>query len=227
MENGYDDVWAIIPARGGSKGIRDKNLQTIGGMALISRTIRAAKNSNRIQRIFVSTDSADIASTAQNCGAEVVVRPEQLALDTSSTESAILHCLEELGREASLPGITVLLQCTSPFTTGEQIDMVIDSLAPPSINSSFSARRWHGFLWNDEGEGLNHNELVQRSRRQDLNCTLLETGAIYAVDTASFLEAKNRFVVPVKPVVIDGICFEIDSVFDLELCRAIEASGMF
>jgi CMP-N-acetylneuraminic acid synthetase len=106
---------AIIPARGGSKGIPDKNLQTVGGVSLLARTISACLQSDSITTVYVSTDSDRIAEVASNCGAQVIRRPVEISGDKASSESALLHALGEIEKETSLPQNVLFAQCTSPF----------------------------------------------------------------------------------------------------------------
>lgn len=215
------DAIALIPARGGSKGIPGKNLQEVGGIPLVVRSVKAALASTRVSRVVVSTDDHAIATVAREHGAEVVWRPEQLAGDTASSESALLHALEELSIHSPLPPRLVFLQCTSPFTHAGQIDQVLSALDSPSVKSSFSVARWHGFLWFADGRAINHDPQQPRQRRQDLVSTYLETGAIYAMDTEAFLAVRSRFCPPWQPVVVDHSGPEIDSPNDLALCRAL------
>jgi len=86
-------VLAIIPARGGSKGIPRKNVQSVGGVPLVVRTVRAASGARRVERVVVSTDDVEIAELARGAGAEVVWRPAELCGDTASSEAALMHVL--------------------------------------------------------------------------------------------------------------------------------------
>jgi len=214
---------ALIPARGGSKGIPGKNLQPIGGRPLVLRSIQAAQASRDVGRVVVSTDDNAIRSLALEAGAEVVSRPEAIAGDTASSESALLHALEVLSKQGPLPERLVFLQCTSPFTSAEQIDRVLEALDDPEINSSFAVQPWHGFLWREDGRGINHDPTLPRQRRQDLEPAYLETGAIYAMRTAPFLQGGSRFCTPWQPVVLEDSGPEIDTPEDLALCRSLEA----
>ena len=216
---------ALIPARGGSKGIPGKNLQEVGGVPLVGRSVRAALASTRVSRVVVSTDDDAIAAAASDFGAEVVRRPEHLAGDTASSESALLHALEQLSLDGPLPSQLVFLQCTSPFTSGEQIDQVLAALDAPGVNSSFAVAPWHGFLWRGDGRGINHDPQQPRQRRQDLEPSYLETGAIYAMDTAAFRASGSRFCPPWQPVVLQHSGPEIDTPADLALCRALAQSS--
>ena len=85
---------AVIPARGGSKGIPGKNLQKVGGLSLVARSVQAAFASRGVDRVVVSTDDDAIAEEARSHGAEVVRRPVAIAGDTASSESALLHALD-------------------------------------------------------------------------------------------------------------------------------------
>jgi len=212
---------ALIPARGGSKGIPGKNLQEVEGVSLVGRSVQAALASTRVSRVVVSTDDDAIAAAARSHGAEVVRRPEHLAGDTASSESALLHALEQLAMDGPLPPQLVFLQCTSPFTSGEQIDQVLAALDAPAVNSSFAVAAWHGFLWRGDGRGINHDPLLPRQRRQDLEPAYLETGAIYAMDMAAFRDSGSRFCPPWQPVVLEHPGPEIDTPSDLALCRAL------
>ena len=142
---------ALIPARGGSKGIPGKNLQGVGGVSLVGRSVAAALASQRVGRVVVSTDDDAIAAEALKHGAEVVRRPAAIAGDTASSESALLHALDCLEEQGPLPAQLVFLQCTSPFTQGQQIDRVLAALDAAEVNSSFAVAPWHGFLWREDG----------------------------------------------------------------------------
>ncbi len=114
---------AIIPARGGSKGIPGKNIRPIAGKPLISWTIEAALAVPALDRIVVTTDDEDIAKVAQAHGVEVVMRPAELAADNSPTIDALQHAVKVLG--ASDSGAVVTLQPTSPLRRAEHIEGAI------------------------------------------------------------------------------------------------------
>ena len=213
----------LIPARGGSKGIPGKNLQQVGGVPLVCRSIRAAKASNGVGRVVVSTDDDAIAAAAEHEGAGVIRRPAAIAGDRASSESALLHALELLEAQGPLEAEMVFLQCTSPFTTGAQIDAVLAALKEDDCNSSFAVTPWHGFLWRADGRGINHDPGQPRQRRQDLEPAFLETGAIYAMDITAFRRSGSRFCPPSSPVVLEQVGPEIDTPDDLALCRSIAA----
>lgn len=213
---------AIIPARGGSKGINRKNLQKVGGIPLIERTIEAAQKCLLVSRVIVSTDDKYIADAARRCNAITIPRPQQLSNDTASSEDALLYTIQELQKRGPIEDIIAFLQCTSPFTTSNDIELVIAELNDNRLNSSFAATPWHGFLWTPGGAGINHNPSEARKRRQELDITLLETGSVYAMRTKQFIREKTRFCQPTRPVQVSHNPQEIDTQEDLDLCRLMD-----
>ncbi|MCU0723789.1 MAG: acylneuraminate cytidylyltransferase family protein, partial [Planctomycetes bacterium] len=110
------DCLAIIPARGGSKGIPRKNLRPLGGKPLVVHSVDQALVCPRVGRVVVSTDDAEIAEVSRRAGAEVVERPAAISGDTASSESALLHVLDaRKARGEEDPSLVVFLQATSPL----------------------------------------------------------------------------------------------------------------
>jgi CMP-N-acetylneuraminic acid synthetase len=216
---------ALIPARGGSKGVPGKNLRPVAGVPLVVRSVQAARHATCLDGVWVSSDDPQIGQLAEQAGAGWLRRPDDLAGDQASSETALLHGLQHLAARGPLPPLFVFLQCTSPFTTGAQIDAVIEALKDSEANMAFSVVPWHGFLWQHDadgfGVGVNHDANQARQRRQDLSPTYLETGAIYAIRTRGFLETGSRFVHPVLPVPLEGMAPEIDTIEDLNLCERL------
>ncbi|MFN5193454.1 MAG: cytidylyltransferase domain-containing protein [Cyanobacteriota bacterium] len=219
--NNRPSAIALIPARGGSKGVPGKNLRPVGGRSLLGRCIGAASAAAAVERVLVSTDDGAIAAEARRHGAGVIDRPPDLAGDLASSESALLHALSTLAATGPLPELAVFLQCTSPFTRGDQIDRVVEALVASDAAMAFAVVPWHGFLWrHDErglGLGVNHDPDRPRQRRQDLAPVYLETGSIYVLRTEPFLAAGHRFISPRLPVPIEGPAPEVDTPDDLRM----------
>ena len=211
---------AIIPARGGSKGVPNKNIQEVGGVSLIARTIKAASNCNEISEVFVTTDSDEISLISKSVGAKIIFRPAHLASDTASSEAALIHAISSIPNFQTLSPKFIFMQCTSPFIKSSDISNVINGL-DENHNSSFSATEWHGFLWNEYGDGINHDSNKKRKRRQDIPIQLLETGAIYCINTKLFMIQKSRFIAPVNPVNLAKVSPEIDTEEDLRICQLL------
>nr|WP_319486578.1 acylneuraminate cytidylyltransferase [uncultured Cohaesibacter sp.] len=216
---------AVIPARGGSKGVPRKNKRLLGGIPLVARSIRAALGAKSVDAVFVSSDDDEILEIATEWGAIPIKRPDALANDSATSESALFHVLDEIKRRGEEVQTLVFLQCTSPFTTSEDIDAVVAAFEDKEADSAFSVSDNHGFLWsldeNGYGLGVNHDHSRQRLRRQDLKPQFLETGAIYVMNVDAFRKAGHRFCGSLVPVPIDTLVFEIDSLQDWDIAVSL------
>lgn len=210
-------IVAIILARGGSKGIPRKNIIDLCGKPLLAYSIEAVKKSKYICDVYVSTEDGEIAEVAKRYGAKVVNRPEELASDTASSESALLHFADNIDFD-----YMVFVQPTSPLVRTEYIDHGIELLFTGDYDSVFSAyeEHWMG-KWNEKGETVGW-DVNQRPRRQDLPKVYAENGAFYITGKKNFLESKLRYSgrigileMPVKD------SFQLDTLDDLELFRAL------
>ncbi|MEU5465244.1 N-acylneuraminate cytidylyltransferase [Streptomyces althioticus] len=147
-------VLAVIPARGGSKGVPAKNLAPVGGVPLVARAVRECRAARHVTDVVVSTDDAAIAETARQAGAEVVLRPADLAGDTATSEAAVLHALDaHEALHGARVDVVLLVQCTSPFLTREDVDGVAAAVADGGADTAVTVAPFHGFLWRDAGAG--------------------------------------------------------------------------
>ena len=215
------NIAILIPARGGSKGIPKKNLQTVGGIPLISRAVLAAQAAAVTNDVYVSTDDQEIASTALSNGAKVITRPAEFSTDKSSTEDAVLHFLQTMHITS---GIVVFVQPTSPFVRGEDIKRLSETCM--SYDSCLTVTSSHGFLWKREHDGtvsgVNHASTV-RLRRQDLSeSEFLENGAAYGMRVEQFLQTRHRFFGRIGYVEMPRTrSIEIDGIEDLHLANCL------
>ena len=215
-------VVAVVPARGGSKGVPGKNLTRVGGRSLVARAVDAALAAPHVDLVVVSTDDALVAEAAALAGARVVDRPAELASDTASSESAVLHALDALGAD---PDVTVLVQCTSPFLDPQGLGAAVADVLQGRADVVFSAATTHAFLWrtSDDGSahGVNH-EPAHRARRQDRRPDLLETGAFYVMRTAGLRATGRRFTGRVRAALVPELsAVEVDVPDDLVLAGAL------
>ena len=225
MSDSAPTVLAVIPARGGSKGVPGKNVATVGGVPLVTRAVRACVRARRVTQVVVSTDDAAIAAVARSAGAEVVLRPAGLAGDTAGSESAVLHAMDaHRARTGAVADVVLLVQCTSPFVTGDDLDRVTAAVIEEGADTALTVAPFHGFVWREEdrgGEGVNHRRAV-RPRRQDRPRDLLETGAAYAMRADGFRAAGHRFFGRTALVRTDPArVLEIDEPADLARARAL------
>ncbi|WP_307360301.1 acylneuraminate cytidylyltransferase [Microbacterium murale] len=189
-------IVAIIPARGGSKQVPGKNVTRIGGIPLIQRAVRAAAAAERVDLVVVSTDDDKIAELSVAAGARVIRRPAEISGDTASSESAVLHALDEVESGGVTVDVVVFIQATSPFIPSDRIDVAVDEVRSRQYDSMFSAHETYGFLWRRDDAGaavaINH-DAAGRPRRQDREPHYLETGAFYVLEAEGFRHAGHRF----------------------------------
>jgi N-acylneuraminate cytidylyltransferase len=219
---------AIIPARGGSQGVPGKNLRRVGGVSLLERAVRAARTARQVDEVYVSTDDSDIAYAAELAGAEVIIRPAELADDCASSESALLHALDQLEHVGKSPRVLTFIQCTSPFIDPDTIDHGVELILTDQADSTFAAVVTHEFLWRSlpgDGPALvagqNHNAAF-RPRRQDRQPDYRETGAFYVMSAAAFRTSRHRFFGRVAPVAVNAAtAVDIDTEDDLVVANAL------
>ena len=212
----------LITARGGSKGVLRKNVRFLAGKPLIAWTIEAARQSASNSRIVVSTDDPEIASISKEWGAEVpFLRPAELASDTATSEAVVEHALSWLSQhDRFYPELTCLLQPTSPFRTGNDIDNAYTilqqqcALAVVSVTPNSRPVQWlrsidnEGYLADPEiGSHIN--------RRQDAKLLYELNGAIYLFHTTTFLKEHTLYPQKTAPYIMSPErSLDIDSELD-------------
>ena len=202
-------ILAIIPARGGSKGLPGKNIKLLGGKPLFLHAYECAYNSKYEIDIVVSTDSNEIKAICIENNVIVIERPAELAQDSSSVITAIEHVLENMAIRYDL---IVLLQPTSPFRKSEELDQIIaffetdnrleGVLSVVPVEDNHPAR-----MYSVDSDFLmkpflaSNNETI---RRQDLEAVYLRNGCFYVVRTESFLDQKSVMPARKKAYVMDS-----------------------
>jgi CMP-N,N'-diacetyllegionaminic acid synthase len=225
-------VLAVIPARGGSKGIPRKNIHPLAGRPLIAYSIDAARQAASVDRIVLSTDNAEIAALARSLGAEVSMRPSELAQDDTPTRAVIEHVANVLAAEGYRPDAVLTLQPTSPLRTARHIDEAVALFAAnPKADSLVSCIEVpHVFnplsVMRQNAEGYLEPFLSQQQphRRQDKGTVLARNGAaIYLTRTARIKDFifGGRLI----PYLMDReSSIDIDTLDDLaEAERALQA----
>lgn len=221
------EILAIIPVRGGSKGIPGKNIKPLANRPLVAYSIDAAKNSKYVTRTVVSTESAKIKQVAQDLGAEVIDRPLELAQDETKTAPVLLQVLDYLKQNEDYePDIVVLLQATCPLRDSKELDEAFElffECEKDGCDSVFAGKilgtthaKWRQNP--DSGEYECLYDYRNRPRRQDKDRhfpMLRETGATYIVKTSVMKEVKD-FIGKNPRVYFGGTCVDIDTVEDFE-----------
>tara|TARA_B100000378_G_scaffold61892_1_gene46232 strand:- start:375 stop:1046 length:672 start_codon:yes stop_codon:yes gene_type:complete len=216
-------VLSIIPARGGSKGIKLKNLVILNQKPLLYYTVMASLESKIINKTVVSTDNKKIGKTALELGAEVVYRPKKLATDTAQLEPVVDHVLAHLEEYQDYnPEIIVILQNTSPLRTAKHIDEALTLMKKKKYDSILSGFSIHTFLWKQFKNSIKPSDYDPKRRpiRQKSGEQLFENGAIFATKTKCFIKSRCRisgkigfYVMPLEK------SYNIDSQKDLKAIR--------
>lgn len=201
-------ILAIIPARGGSKGVPRKNIKELGGKPLLAYTVEAAQKSKLIDRLILSSEDKEIIEVANSLGVEVPFkRPEKLAKDQSGSMGAVQHALEILEQQGDVYDAVILLQVTSPFREEGFIDQAIKKfikLEADGLVSVLPVPHEYNPHWVFEAD--KHDELKIATgedeiikRRQDLPKAFFRDGSIYITKTeciknGSFFGKKLTYI---------------------------------
>lgn len=220
------EILAIIPARGGSKSIKRKNIRPILGKPMVYYSIEACQNSKYITRFVVSTEDKEIKEICQSYGAEVIDRPIELAQDETKTAPVMLQVSEVLEKQGYKPDYVTLIQPTSPFRTAEFVDNAFDFMFSKSECDSCFSGFYQGLthaLWKEHHDGSLEAiyDYRNRPRRQDVEChynMFCENGAFYSVKYDVFKEVKD-FIGKNPCIYITDMNVDVDEPKDFELAE--------
>jgi N-acylneuraminate cytidylyltransferase len=217
---------AIIPARGGSKGVPGKNIRLIAGLPLIAWSIHQAKELPGIKHVVVSTDSEQIADVALAHGAEVpFIRPSELAQDTTPTEPVMRHALDWFAAKGVNISTLILLQPTSPMRLPGSLTAALERFKSESADSLLSVCENHHFFWRNPNQPEALYDFRDRPRRQDIKPNdrwYRENGSIYITRSDAFRASNNRLSGKiVMHVMLEEEGWEIDSVADFLVAESL------
>lgn len=214
-------IAALIPARGGSKGIPRKNLERVGGQTLIGRAVRTCLVSVASQ-VYVSTEDAEIAVEARTAGATVIDRPPELATDEASTLDVLLHGLDAMPRK---PDVLVWLQCTAPLMTATDIDGCVRRLIETGAATCVAAAPFHGAVLAEcqDGrvKGVTWDSMRPPPRRQELPRYWQVAGSVWALRVDRFLRTHQYYGPDCVVCPVFGPVIDVDLPQDLAFARLL------
>ena len=217
---------AIIPARAGSKGIPGKNTALINGKSLVQLAIESAQSIPEITRVVVTSDDVSVQKIALDLGAEVVVRPAELAQDNSPIESAILHALAEIHLDTTPTDVLIVIQPTSPLRDKQllatSISNFIKNGSQGSVFGVVEVEHHPAKMLVVNGEFVVPFTKVEdlSAPRQQLDRVVRQSGSIYITNLQQFLSLGTLFINPVRWVAVSGAeAIDIDTAQDLVLAQ--------
>lgn len=219
-------VAAVIPARGGSKGIPRKNIIDFCGKPLLAWSIEQARAAKGVSSVWVSSDSDEILEVAGRYGALPIRRPEAIAGDTATSESAWLHALDVIESQGEPVDIMLAMQATSPLRESSDIERALTDFQQQDCDSLFSCAELEDFfIWEKNEQGsfrsLNYDYL-NRKRRQDVGQQYVENGSFYLFKPKILRSLNNRLGGKIGISMMEfWKTFEIDSIEDLEFCEML------
>jgi N-acylneuraminate cytidylyltransferase len=216
-------IHAIILARGGSKGIKKKNLFIINKKPLIYWSIKDCLKSKIISETWISSDDNQILNVAKKLGARTIKRPKKLSSDKASSDSAWEHAIKYI-RKTNRIDFVVGVQPTSPIRSSNDFDNALKKFFSNKYESLFSASDFETFFtWNINNKKIKPNyNFNKRPRRQQLKKSILENGSFYIFNAKLFLKFKNRLFGKIGFYLMEKHkTFQIDTLEDAYLVNAI------
>jgi N-acylneuraminate cytidylyltransferase len=209
-----DRFWAVIPARGGSKGVPKKNIKDFCGASLLERSIQTLRDSKCFEKIIVSSDDTEILKIAELAGAIGCMRnKESESFDHVMTDTPVLEYLKNL-KKVERPKFCFMIQCTAPFISSKRYVEACKKLLDNPNSTIFAASEAHQFLWKesqsekDEGifwQPINHPFHKRLGRQYIENIQVHETGAFYGFNTENFIKSEFRFHTYAIPLITSKI----------------------
>ena len=225
-------IIAIIPARGGSKGIHKKNIKKLVGKPLISYTLSEVKKPKFISKIIVSTDSKQIEKIAKNLGSETIIRPKKLAQDNSSSLDVVQHVIKNL-EPLNYFDIVIVLQPTSPLRTVVDIDSAIELFLKSKCDSVIGMTEvTHPpeFMYRIINKKIKPliKTKIKSKRRQDMPKTYQINGAIYICNRNLIMKKHTMFGKNIVPYLMPSErSIDIDTMFDFDLAKTILKNKLY
>lgn len=221
-----DKTVAIIPARGGSKGVPGKNIRSICGRPLVAWSVLQAAASPLVSSVWVTSDSPEILAAAAEHGAHTIQRPENLSGDLASSESAWIHAIDTIESQGIEVDWIVGMQATSPIRETSDIDQALLKVKDDGLDSLLTVTEVEDyFTWSDHEDGNPKSisyDYRNRKRRQVTKKRYLENGSFYVFSPELLRRDNNRLGGKIGLHVMERYkMFQIDTEEDFLLCQSI------
>ena len=217
---------AIILARGGSKGIPNKNLKKFCGKPLLVWSIEHAKKVKGISSVWVSSDNKKILDIAEKCNVNIITRPKNLSKDSSSSVSGWIHAINKIQKKGHKIKEVVALQATSPVREPKDIEKGLIDFKSKKFDSMFSGSPIGDFyIWekseNNKLKSINY-DFENRPRRQKFSEQFVENGSFYIFRPENIKKFNNQLSGKIGIVKMEfWKSFEIDDLDNIEFCEII------
>ena len=218
------NIHAIILARGGSKGIKNKNLINVNNRPLIYWSIKSCLSTKNIKKVWVSSDNLKILKLSEKFGASVIQRPKHLSSDNSSSESGWIHAINEIKKKEKIDYV-IAAQATSPIRHKNDFSKALNKFFRKKYDSLFSSsNNDYFFRWKIYNKKIfpNYKIKERRTLRQSINQELIENGSFYIFKTKGFLNNEKRLFGNIGTYIQKKYYgFEIDDSDDLIIIKSI------
>tara|TARA_Y100000389_G_scaffold144325_1_gene142673 strand:+ start:1317 stop:2018 length:702 start_codon:yes stop_codon:yes gene_type:complete len=211
----------IIPARGGSKGIKNKNQRTVSKYSLVEWSIiHSLFLSSKKDHIIVSSDNQNILNIAKKYNIDAQKRPDNLSGDKVFTEPVMSHALSRY--DIKDDDIVILIQPTSPLRKKQTLISALNAVEHENFDSSLTVKEVHQFKWTTEGNHIGNPVYQERPRRQDMSPEFIENGSVYMTKYNNFLKSNNRISGKTKLIISDqDESIDVDNLTDLKITRIL------
>lgn len=216
-------VYAIIPARGGSKGIPEKNIKEIDGVPLVGHAVTHAGEATRIDRTIVNSDSERIRAAGREYGATAMDRPTSLASDRAEVDPLLTWCVKQIEADGDSVDAVVLLYPTTPLRTARTVDQAVSKVLDGRHDSALSLYEDDSYLWRRDGDSVkptNYDPSDREPRQAESWNQWVENKAVYVTDRDLLLERECRLGGDIGYIEMpEWRSVDIDTPADLELAR--------
>lgn len=226
-----NNIHSIILARGGSKGIKNKNLKHINNKPLVYWSIKKSLDSKMINYTWVSSDSKKILDYSKKNGALIIKRPKKLSKDQSSSESAWIHGINYIKKKGFKLDNIVGIQPTSPIRSGKDFDKAIKTFEKDNLDSLFTSTKINDFfVWkkNKNNKFIANYNYKHRKPRQLIHDQYLENGSFFIFKSSKFLKNKCRLFGKIGTFILPkSKSFQIDEKEDLEILNILSKKYLY